>query len=576
MTRPRRLALLALLAGAALIALVTLMRRAPATPAPATRGRLVAALRAEPRTFTRITARDRASLTLSQLIHARLVQLNHVTQQIEPALAESWTLSPDGRTYTLSLRHGVTFSDGAPFTAEDVVFTFRATYDPKSASPLADVFSVDGHPFDVRAADTHTVVLTLTAPFAPVLRSLNSLPILPAHKLKAAVDAGRLRETWTMATPPEEIVGLGPFVVRSYTAGERIELARNPRYWRAAAGGADALPRLDRLTLRVLPDQQAELLALEAGELDIMNGEVRPEDLAAVRRLARDGRAKLTELGVALDADSLWFNLGPAADKRPDSERPWLDVRFRRAVSLAVNRPQFVDAVMLGAGAPLDGPVTAGNRVWRNSSLPAVTYDPAQARALLAAAGLTDRNGDGLLESRSGKPLTIALITQRGHAMRERAASVLKDELRAVGLDLSIATFDAPSLGERINSGAYDATYFGFYVSDPDPSTNLDYWLSSGSFHVWHPGQKTPATEWERELDAMMREVTTLSDQAARKARFDRVQQLFVEQLPAIYIAAPTMAVATSPRVRDAEPGAIYPYVLWRADTLAAAARPTP
>jgi peptide/nickel transport system substrate-binding protein len=557
-------------------AIATLARR-PATPTPASRGRLVAALRAEPRSFNRLVARDRASLLLSQLLHARLVHLNHVTQEIEPALAERWTVSNDGRTYTFALRRGVTFSDGAPFTADDVLFTFRAIYDPKSGSPLADVFSADGKPLDYRATDAHTVVLTLPAPLAPLPRLLNSLPIMPAHKLKAALDAGRLREAWSVATPPAEMAGLGPFVLQSYLAGQRIELARNLRYWRQLDGApANELPRLDRLTLRVLPDQQAELVAFEAGELDIMNSEVRPEDLAAMRRLAQAGRAQVAELGVAVDADSLWFNLGPARNGRPDAERPWLDANFRRAISHAVDRQQFVDAVMLGAGTPIYGPVTPGNRLWHDAAVPPAAYDVARARALFAAAGLTDRNGDGTLETRSGKPVRIELFTQRGHAMRERAASVLKADLEAVGLDVDVVTFDAPALGERLTKGAYDATYFGINASDVDPSTNLDYWLSSGSFHVWHPLQKVPATDWEREIDTLMREVTVLGDPAARKARFDRVQRLFAEHQPAIFFAAPRIVVATSPRVDHEQPGVLYPYVLWRADTLAAApARPS-
>ena len=135
----------------------------------------------EPR---RLVARDRASLIVSQLLHSRLLQLNHATQKLEPALAERWTVSDDKLTYTFSLRQGVTFSDGAPFTANDVLFSFRAIYDRESASPLADVFTVDGKPIDYRAADAHTVILTLPAPLAPLPRLLNSLPIMPGDGLR--------------------------------------------------------------------------------------------------------------------------------------------------------------------------------------------------------------------------------------------------------------------------------------------------------------------------------------------------------------------------------------------------------
>jgi len=227
--------------------------------------------------------------------------------------------------------------------------------------------------------------------------------------------------------------------------------------------------------------------------------------------------------------------------------------------------------VMLGAGTAVYGPVTPGNRSWYDASVPQDDYDPARARALFAAAGVTDRDGDGRLETRSGRPLRIDLFTQRGHAMRERAASVLKSDLGTVGIDINIVTFDAPALGERLTKGAYDCAYFGINASDVDPSTNLDYWLSSGSFHVWHPLQERPATVWEAEIDRLMLEMTALADPAARKERFDRVQHLFAAHVPAIFFAAPRIVIATSPRVEHEEPGITFPFVLWRADTLAAA-----
>src|SRR5688500_994284 len=149
MRTSRRFVLPALLALVAGLAVIPFVRRGntPATVlAPAPVRPVVAALRAEPRSFNRLAVGDRASAVVAFLVHGRLVQLNHRTQEIEPALATSWTLAPDGRTYTLTLRQGVVFSDGAPFTADDVVFTFAALYDPKGEGPLASGLKVNGQP----------------------------------------------------------------------------------------------------------------------------------------------------------------------------------------------------------------------------------------------------------------------------------------------------------------------------------------------------------------------------------------------------------------------------------------------
>ena len=138
---------------------------------------------------------------------------------------------------------------------------------------------------------------------------------------------------------------------------------------------------------------------------------------------------------------------------------------------------------------------------------------------------------------------------------------------------MDVVTLEAGALGARLTRGEYEAAYFGVSTSDTDPSTNLDYWLSSGNFHMWHPQQASPATPWERQVDTWMREITTTSDLETRRARFADVQRLFAAEIPAIFFAAPTLHVATSPRVTGIQPGSVFPYVLWRADTLAAADR---
>lgn len=560
MPTSRRLLLPALLLLAAGLAFLLWLRQAsPPASTPPSRP-VVAALRSEPRSLNRLAAADRGSLVLSLLLHGRLVRINHRTQELEPALAERWTLAPDGRTYTLDLRQNVRFSDGTPFTAADVVFTFEALYDERFASPMAGELRIDGQPLTVAEAGPHQVTVTFPAPHGPGLRLLAGLPILPAHRLRQALADGTLAQQWTLATPPDAVAGLGPFVFRGYTPGERIELARNPHYW---AGG----PAIDRLVLRIIPSQNAELLAFEGGEIDLMYGEVRPDDIAAVRRLAAAGRAQVFDLGTALDADALWFHLGPAKG-RPAADRPWLDVRFRRAISHAIDRRAFVDTVLLGAGTPIEGPVTPGNRQWHVSGPPRYPHDPARARALLAEAGLTDRDGDGRLETASGRPARFELVTQKGHATRERAAAFIEADLERIGLTVDVVTLESTALLPRLTSGQYDAAYFGLSASDTDPTANLAYWLSSGPFHVWHPRQTSPATPWEREIDTLMHQITQELDPDRRKAQFARVQEIFAEQQPAIFIAAPTLTIAASSRLRGLEPGVFFPYVLWRADRL--------
>lgn len=389
------------------------------TGQPPRGGQLVVSVRTEPQTFNRYTRRDLPTDLISTFINGKLVRINRLTQEVEPWLAASWTRSDDGRRYTVTLREGVTFSDGQLFTADDVVFSFDALYNAKSGNVLAEAVKVGGKPLKAVAADSRTVVIEFPEAFAPGLRLLDNLPILPKHRLDGALKAGQFASAWGVGTPPSEIVGLGPFALREYVPGQRTVLSRNPRYFRKDDLGVQ-LPYLDRVVVEVVPDQNGELLRLEAGEIDVTSGEIRADDYAPLKRAADAGRLQLFDLGVGYDADSFWFNLKPGAFAG-DPREAWIQRdELRRAISLAVSRQHFADTVYLGAAVPVYGPITPANRQWYSASVPQTPHDPAQARALLASIGLVDRNGDGRLEDGHGTTARFTLMVQKGRTLQAR------------------------------------------------------------------------------------------------------------------------------------------------------------
>ena len=404
------------------------------------------------------------------------------------------------------------------------------------------------------------------------MRLLSNLPILPAHRLGEALAAGTLGEAWGLDTPPGAMTGLGPFVLQSYLPGQRLEFARNPSYWRTGIDD-EPLPYLDRLTLEIVPDQNAEVLRLEAGQTDFIQSEIRAEDVPSFRRRAAAGEAQLFDLGVGLNADFLFFNLRPES-LADDPRQPWLQHdEFRRAVSESVDRRVFAETVYLGLADPAYGPVTAGNRRWHNAEATRFSYDPARARIRLAGLGLTDGDGDGHLEDAAGDPVRFTLLTQRGNRVRERAAAVLQADLAEVGIGVDIVALEFGALIGRVTTMAFDAAYLGFRATDTDPAVNLDLWLSRGAFHFWNPGQTSPATDWEARIDELMAAQIGAPDDAERERRFDEVQELFGAHVPALYFAAPHVYVATSARVGNAAPALLEPYLLWNADLLAVRGR---
>ena len=538
--------------------------REPATQsAPGkTGGELVASLRSEPAGYNRYLEATAAADVLSLLTHARLVRINRVTDELEPALAESWTHSADGLTYTLKLRNNVQFSDGAPFTSADVLFTARVLYDEKLATVLASVARVNGQPLVFEAPDASTVIVRLPAPFAPGLRLLDNIPILPRHRLEAALNDGSFREQWKAGTSPSHLAGLGPFVLAEHVAGQRLVFTRNPHYWRRDPAGS-RLPYLDKLTIAVIPDQNTEALRMESGEIDLMsNGDIRPDDYSAFRRASEQGKLRLIDVGVSLDPNLLWFNL-------QKGNALFREKAFRQAISYAVDRQAIVNTVFLGAAVPIHGPVTPGNRTWYSEAAPAYPYDPARARALLASIGLKPRASDALLADPEGRPVRFSVLTQKGHTLRERTTAVIQEHLRQVGITVDLVGLDPGGIMQRWQSGDYDSIYFGVQASSTDPAIGAaEFWFSSGPFHFWHPNQKAPATDWEARIDTLMRQQAAAPTLSERQQLFAEVQKIFGEELPAIYFVAPRVTLAVSRRVANPQPALQIPQLLWSADTL--------
>jgi peptide/nickel transport system substrate-binding protein len=542
----------------------------PADQRPVRGGRLVSSIRAEPRSFNRLVARDYVSEVVAVLTQARLVRVNRATQLVEPWLAERFTASPDGRVFTLGLRKGLQWSDGAPFSSADVAFTIRATEALSKAGQLAISLQVDGAPIVVDTPDPDTVVVTLPRPFGAGIRLLDNLVILPRHRLEPALAAGTLAQAWSPTTAPADIVGMGPFRLTGYEAGQRLTFERNPHYWRRDDEGV-ALPYLDSVVLEIVPDQNTELLRLQTGAIDMTAQQLRAEDYASARELERKGSLSLLELGVGLDPDAFFFNLRPAHWAR-DPRRGWMPTaEFRRAISHAVDREGYANTVYLGAAVPIHGPVTPGNKEWFWPDLPRYRFDRDAAQRLLDGLGLANRDADAFMEDAAGTEARFTMLTYRGNSALERGAEVIKESLERIGVAVDIVPLETGALIERMLSGNFDAIFFNYLSTDTDPAMQRDFWLSSGSAHIWNIGQKTPATDWERQIDDLMSRQAGAIDPAERRQLFRDAQRIFSEQLPAIYFAAPRLYIGVNPRLRNLTPAITRPPLLWSADTLAVA-----
>ena len=204
------------------------------------------------------------------------------------------------------------------------------------------------------------------------------------------------------------------------------------------------------------------------------------------------------------------------------------------------------------------------------TDLDAGRYDPSRAAARLDALGIVDRNKDGVREDATGRPARFSILVGAGITPTEKGAQFIRDSLARIGVTVDVVALDINAVMGRWQESRYDAIYHHIALTDTDPATNLDWWLSNRGSHLWHPNQKAPATQWEARIDDLMQRQSTTLDRGERRRLFGEVQRVFVAHNPAIYFVTPRIYVATSMRVAPIA-GLERPQILWAADELALA-----
>jgi len=533
-------------------------------------GQLVIIERTEPRTLNPVLAIDSPSKDVILRTTADLIHVNRDTQQPEPALARSWTVSPDGRRFRLLLRRGLRFSDGEAFDADDVVFSFRVYLDEKVASPQRDLLIVGGQPIAVRKVDQYTIDVELAEPYAAAERLFDSVAILPRHLLEKPYAEGRLAQAWAVGTPPERLAGLGPFRFREHVPGQRVVLERNPFYWKRDRAGTP-LPYLDRLVFLFVPTEDAQAVRFQAGEADVTT-RLSATNFDVLLKAQRSLNVELVDRGPGLDYTFLFFNQNNLTDKgRPDLARKqaWFrQLPFRQAVSLALDREGIVRLVYRGRATPLWGHVPPGNALWVNRSLPKPGRSVERARQVLRAAGFSWR-ADGTLVDGAGQPVEFTVVTNTGNTERFQIATIIQDDLKQLGIRVSVVTLELRALLDRLTTTYdYEACVLGLGGGDGDPNSELGVWLSSGGTHLWHLDQRQPATPWEAEVDRLMRQQIAARDVRLRKRLYDRVQELVAQNLPIIPLASPHVLVGATGGLGNFRPTVFDHHALWNADEL--------
>jgi peptide/nickel transport system substrate-binding protein len=507
-------------------------------------GELHFCLRSEPKTLNPLLAADDASETVRYLTGGVLVRVNRLTQELEPELATSWKVTNGGKTITLQLRDGLRFSDGTPFSADDVAYTMQQLMDPALHSPTGDAFRSSEGKVETEILPKGRVRITFPAPIAGLDRLFDQVAIMSAK------------------SPQKELAVLGPYFVGENKAGSYLILKRNPNYWEKDPSGRP-LPYIESVRLDVQQNRDIEMLRLTRGEIHFINS----LDAEYFDKVVAQDPSMAHDAGASLDSEEMWFNQVASSPLLSYKKAWFTSTNFRRAISESINREDLARIAFRGHARPAIGPVSPANKFWFNARLQAHAFDQKSALQRLTQDGFHLQ--DGVLRDHDGHTVEFSVITNAGNKYRERMATMIQQDLSGIGIKLNVVTLDFPSLIERItHTFDYEACLLGLVNDELDPNAQMTVWLSSADSHQWNPSQKTPATAWEAEIDKLMRAQASTLDPKKRKADFDKVQEIAWQQEPFIYLVNKNALSAVSPALHNAHPVVLRPQVYWNIDQL--------
>ncbi len=420
-----------------------------------------------------------------------------------PDLAASWETSEDGLDWTFHLRDDVKWHDGEAFTSADVAYTFNEIALNRELG--ANNVSYFKNVKSVEATDDYTVVFHLTSPVAalPAYLSFNT-EILPEHIFKG-------QDPWNLVSFNKEMpIGTGAYKMEKYISGQSVRLVANPDYY-------DGAPNLDAVEYRVLPDVNTHVAQALSGELSVFT----LDDQAALARLEKSDEIKIIP---QYTPRFFWVAL--------NQENPlFTDLRVRQAMLMAINRQYIIDTVLNGYGEVADAGISPALAYYFNPNVKHYDYDVEGAKALLAEAGWTDTDKDGIVD-KDGKPFSFLFeVGIQGNLVR--IGQIIQQELRQIGLDVKFETLEWNAMIQKdVIRRDYDMMLNWWrYPADPDLKPYLHSSTAGTGYNI--PGYKDP------ELDALLDAGSTTADPAKRQAVYYKLQEYMAENLPYLFLWYP-------------------------------------
>jgi peptide/nickel transport system substrate-binding protein len=465
---------------------------------PATGGTYIEASIGDASFLNPILASDSASNDINALVYNGLIKYDK-NLKLTGDLAERWDISDGGRRITFHLRRGVKWHDGQPFTSADALFTYETLVASTTRTPFASDYQ---QVVKAEAPDPYTFRVTYKEPFAPAMESWG-MGMIPRH-----VFVG----TDVNSNPANRSpIGTGPYRFSSWVPDEKIILKANPDYYLGR-------PYIDRYVYRIIPDLSVQFLELRQGSLSMMHPT--PDQYNGYKEFFLSYNKFHYP---APRYDYLAFNLN----------RPlFQDKRVRQAMAYAIDKQEIIDGVYQGLAVPSTGPFPPSS--WAcDPSIKPYPFDLARAKALLAQAGWSDSDHDGVLD-RNGKKFEFTIVTNQGNKVRETMALILQNGLARVGIKVDVRIVEWSVFVEKIiKDKQFDSVLLGWNLT-PDPDCYL-IWNSSQN----GPGQYNFVSYKNAEVDRLIDEARHTFDMPTRTRDYHRIHAIIADEQPYLFLSVP-------------------------------------
>ncbi len=516
-------------------------------------GTITRATFADATTANPLYAADDASRLMCDLMFEGLLRLDPLTGEFVPGLAEKWTISDDGLTYTFAIRRNMLWSDGQPITARDLYFTYAALLSGKLDTPnnrlVANIVKIE-------VLDDYTAAVVFKQANCGNMESLQ-LGWIPMHAFTQNADAYDWNKLATHEFNGMPTAVSGPFVLKEWVRGERWVQVRNARYWQGA-------PHLEGVVTRVLSGQAEMVELLKKGEVDI-GVDIRPQYLAELEQQSHLRLWKFLSDGY----DLIGFQMGDPSDPQPrlgpdgkinpnHGAHPILeDVRVRQAIAYALDREEIVARARLGQGVLLQANVLPTVGWAYNTDLEPRRTDPEKAGDLLNQAGWVLNEATGI-RSKEGMPLKLRLHTNAGNPIRETMAALIQAQLRKVGIQVELIPVEYNALLDVLLGQTFDMVLINWSHLGMDPD-DTSFWSAESDV----PGKGANfVSYYSPEVEAWLAEASAMPgcDQDRRAALYRQIQARLYEDQPYCWLDMPRNLVAISKRIGGINPG---PWDIW-------------